>query len=230
MDATSRPRCQDHDAGQARAIHQNADQIDNQPIALTSTYEAAALTRANDLNGALIAFDAALDMYPAETRAVMKDAEREQQARLAALAARPVAAELALQALTVKVDAGDATADDQERIFVLQDGLQTAADDSDAAAAGVLAAASPAAQTDMAQQLQAVGRDQAVLAGLDRKTAILQIAAHDKATHLFLTPPGLPLHEKIDIPRGLTCGSCRPVQPRGMATGPKQTGSARRPN
>ena len=106
-------------------------------------------------------------MYPAETRAVMTDAEREQQARLAALAARPVAAELALQALMVKVDAGDATADDEERIFALQDALQTAADDSDAAAAGVLAAASPAAQTDMAQQFEAVGRDQAVLAGLD---------------------------------------------------------------
>ena len=95
------------------------------------------------------------------------DAEMTHKAGHLSAADKRLAAELALQALTVKVNAGDATADDEERIFVLQDGLQTAADDFDAAAAGVLAAASPAAQTDMAQQLQAVGRDQAVLAGLD---------------------------------------------------------------
>lgn len=46
-----------------------------------------------------------------------------------------------------------------------------------------------------------MGSYQSVLAELKRPTAILQIAALDNTTHLFLTLPGVTLHQEVAIPK-----------------------------
>lgn len=56
---------------------------------------------------------------------------------------RDATAELAFQALMVQVDAGNATAVDEEQVFLLQDALLAATGDFDAAVADFLTAASP---------------------------------------------------------------------------------------
>lgn len=137
-----------------------------------------------------------------ETRAVLTDAELGDEAKLAALARAPVAAEQELQALMVKIEAGAATPADEDQVFLLQDALQVATDDFDAAVAGFLAAAPPETQASLDAQFDAVGSYQAVLADLPRPTAILQVAALDHATHLFLTLPGVTLHQEVAIERG----------------------------
>ena len=143
--------------------------------------------------------DASADLT--ETRAVLTDAERGDEAMLAALAQGPVVAEMALQALMVKVDAGSASAGEEEQVFALQDALQTATDDFDAAVVDFLAASAPDQQASLDAQFDAVGSYQAVLTDLPRPTAILQVAALDDATHLFLTLPGVTLHEQVAIPK-----------------------------
>ena len=134
-----------------------------------------------------------------ETRAILTDAELGDEAKLAALAEAPVAAELALQALMVKVTAGAATAEEEDQLFLLQDALQLVTDEFDAAVADFLAASAPDQQAGFDAEFDAVGSYQAVLAGLPRPTAILQVAALDHATHLFLTLPGVTVHEEVAI-------------------------------
>lgn len=136
-----------------------------------------------------------------ETRAVLSDSELAQSDKLARLAALPIAAAQALQDLTLKVESGTATAAEEDQIFLLQDALQTATNSFDAAVSDFLAATPEATRQAQAAQFDAVGSYQAVLADLPRPTAILQIAALDDATHLFLTLPGVTLHEQVAIPR-----------------------------
>lgn len=136
-----------------------------------------------------------------ETRSALTKGEMAHQDELAGIAALPIAAEQELQALLVRFDAGEATAEEEERIFVLQDSLQAASDDFDAAVDAFLAAAPEADRAAMDDQFDAVGSYQAVLADLSRPTAILQVAALDNATHLFLTLPGLTLHQEVALPK-----------------------------
>ncbi len=136
-----------------------------------------------------------------ETRAVLTDAELSDEARLIALAQAPVAAEQELQALMARVDAGQATSDEEAQLFLLQDALQVATDDFDAAVAGFLAASPPEQHANYDAQFDAVGSYQAVLTNLPRPTAILQVAALDDATHLFLTLPGVTLHKQVAMPK-----------------------------
>lgn len=136
-----------------------------------------------------------------ETRAVLTSTELDDEAKLSFLAEAPVAAEKALQELEIKLNDGTATADEENQLFLLQDALQKATDDFDAAVAAFLAAAPADQQAGMKDQFDAVGSYQSVLAELPRNTAILQVAALEDATHLFLTLPGVTLHAEVEIPR-----------------------------
>lgn len=141
--------------------------------------------------------DATADL--SQTRSQLTTRETADQQQLADLAQSPIAAAQALQALMVKFNAGTATAAEEEQIYALQDQLQAASDAFDQSVAAFLAAAPPAQQQGLQAQFDAVGSYQAVLAELDRPTAILQIAALDHATHLFLTLPGTTLHQEVAI-------------------------------
>lgn len=137
----------------------------------------------------------------AQTRAILTDAELTDEARLAALAAAPIAAEHELRAILARIETGEATEADEDQAFLLQEALQTAADAFDAEVTAFLAAAPEPARPELAAQFDAMGSYQAVLETLDRPTAILQVAALDQAVHLFLTLPGLTLHRQVDMPK-----------------------------
>ncbi|MFN3971984.1 MAG: CHAT domain-containing protein [Gemmobacter sp.] len=136
-----------------------------------------------------------------QTRAILTDVELSEEARLDALSVRPVAAERELRAILARIEAGEATEAEEDQAFVLQEALQAAADRFDAEVAAFLAQAPDTARPAMQVQFDAVGSYQAVLATLDRPAAILQIAALDQSTHLFLTLPGLTLHREVQLPR-----------------------------
>lgn len=136
-----------------------------------------------------------------ETRSALTAAETAHQDALVDIAVLPVAAEQELQALMVKFDAGEATPDEENRIFELQDRLQAATDQFDAAVEAFLAAAPESERAGLDEQFDAVGSYQAVLTDLPRPTAILQVAALDNATHLFLTLPGVTQHQEVAIPK-----------------------------
>ncbi|QYK42307.1 MAG: CHAT domain-containing protein [Paracoccaceae bacterium] len=137
----------------------------------------------------------------AQTRAILTDAELDEEARLEALSTVPVAAERELRAIMAKIDAGTATEAEEDQAFVLQEALQAAADRFDADVEAFLAELPDAERPAMQVQFDAVGSYQAVLETLDRPTAILQVAALDEATHLFLTLPGLTLHRQVPVAR-----------------------------
>lgn len=136
-----------------------------------------------------------------QTRAILTDTEKSDEEKLAALTAAPIAAERALREVMARIDAGTATEADEDQAFLLQEALQTAADAFDAEVALFLAAAPPEAQDGLQTRFDAVGAYQSVLQTLDRPAAILQVAALEETTHLFLTLPGLTLHETVAIPR-----------------------------
>lgn len=136
-----------------------------------------------------------------QTRALLTDPERAQEIALDALAAQPVAAERELRVILARLEAGTATVEDEDRALALQDLLQAAAEEFDAAVAAFLAAAPEPRRAGLAARFEATGSYQAVLEGLPRPTAILQVAALDHATHLFLTLPGLTLHREVAVPR-----------------------------
>lgn len=134
-----------------------------------------------------------------ETRAVLTNSELADEAKLASLAAAPIAAEQALQELMAKVEAGSATPEEEDQVFLLQDALQQATDAFDLAVADFITAAAPAQQEALEAQFDAVGSYQSVLAELKRPSAILQVAALEGSTHLFLTLPGVTLHQEVAI-------------------------------
>lgn len=136
-----------------------------------------------------------------DTRVLLTNAELAGEAQLAALALAPVAAEKALQALKNKVNAGTATPAELDQVFVLQDRLQLAADSFDKAVADFVTAAAPEARQSLAMQFDAVGTYQSFLSEMNRPTAILQIAVLGTGVHLFLTLPGVTLHEQVAIPK-----------------------------
>lgn len=137
-----------------------------------------------------------------QTRALLTDAELTEEARLDALSAAPIAAERELRAILARIDAGQATEAEEDQAFLLQEALQAAADRFDAEVTAFLAQVPQDNRATLEQTFDAVGSYQAVLDTLDRPAAILQVAALDQATHLFLTLPGLTLHRQVDIPRG----------------------------
>ncbi len=136
-----------------------------------------------------------------QTRALLTDAEMAQEAALAALAEAPVAAERELREIMARFDSGEATEADEDRAMALQEALQAASDAFDASVAAFMAEVPEPQRAGLRAGFDAAGSYQAVLADLPRPTAILQVAALDQATHLFLTLPGLTLHREVAIPR-----------------------------
>lgn len=135
------------------------------------------------------------------TRAVLNDQELSDEDKLNTLAELPIAADRELRALMVRLDAGETTEAEDNQIFLLQDALQQAADRFDAEVTAFLDSADDSARETLEPQFDAIGSYQEILAGLARPTAILQIATLPDATHLFLTLPGVTLHQKVDLPR-----------------------------
>ncbi|WP_238366112.1 CHAT domain-containing tetratricopeptide repeat protein [Mesobacterium pallidum] len=135
------------------------------------------------------------------TRAILTDAELGVEQKLAALAAIPVAAEREVRVLYAKLDAGAATEADEEQLILLEDALQLATDRFDAEVEAFLADMSEGQRAAAEAQFDAIGAYQDVLDGLDRPTAILQVAAMEDRLHLFLTLPAVTLHETVDIAR-----------------------------
>jgi CHAT domain-containing protein len=136
-----------------------------------------------------------------QTRALLTNAELTEEARLDALSQAPIAAERELRAILARIDSGEATTEEEDQAFLLQEALQSAADRFDAEVAAFLTEVPQDNRATLEQTFDAVGSYQAVLETLDRPTAILQVAAMDQATHLFLTLPGLTLHRQVDVPR-----------------------------
>ncbi|PSL19457.1 CHAT domain-containing tetratricopeptide repeat protein [Shimia abyssi] len=137
------------------------------------------------------------------TRAILTDEELSAEAKLAALAGIPIEAEQELRALYTKLDNGTATEAEEDQLFLLEDALQVATEQFDAAVEAFLVQVEDEAErAGLEQQFDAVGAYQDVLAGLDRSTAILQVAALDEAVHLFLTLPGVTLHEEVAVTKG----------------------------
>jgi len=136
-----------------------------------------------------------------QTRALLSDAEIGEEARLTALAALPVAAEAELRRLTARITAGTASVAEEDSVFVLQAALEQATARFDAEVEAFILALPEPRRGSFAVQFDAVGTYQAVLAGLPRPTAIVQIAALDEATHIFLTLPGVTLHETVPVTR-----------------------------
>lgn len=136
-----------------------------------------------------------------KTRATLNNSELSEEQKLETLAALPIAAEMELRNLTAKLDAGTATEEDENQLFLLQDALQQATDQFDAAVTAFLAQTSETEKAALTDQFDATGSYQADLAKLPRRTAILQIATLPDAVHLFLTLPNLTFHEKVDMPR-----------------------------
>ncbi|MCR8723570.1 CHAT domain-containing tetratricopeptide repeat protein [Frigidibacter sp. ROC022] len=141
-----------------------------------------------------------------KTQSLLSDSELDQQARLTALAQIPVAAEQELQRLYALDDDGVATDEDLEQIAVLEEALQRATDAFDAAVEGFLAEVGTEERGSFEAQFDSVGTYQDILDELDRPTAILQIAALDDATHLFLTLPGISEHFEVAVTRAELAG------------------------
>ncbi|WP_223476215.1 CHAT domain-containing protein [Oricola indica] len=141
--------------------------------------------------------DSAADLR--ETKALLNDTELGEEEKIVALAAFPLAAAQELDRLVAKLDSGEATAEDEDRIFLLQESVQVAADDFEAQVDAFLESATGPKQEVYKAQLSAVGSYQDLLTSFEEKTAILQIAAIDQATHIFLTLPELTLHEESNI-------------------------------
>jgi CHAT domain-containing protein len=143
--------------------------------------------------------DAAADL--SKTRATLNDTELTDEAKLNTIALLPIAADQELRMLMVKMDNGETTDAQEDQIFLLQDALQQAADRFDAEVTAFLNAADETVRDVLETQFDAVGSYQEILSGLERPTAILQIAALQDAAHLFLTLPGVTLHQQVDISR-----------------------------
>jgi CHAT domain-containing protein len=136
-----------------------------------------------------------------KTRATLNDAELAEEDKIATLAALPIAAERELRALMAKLDDGSLTPDEENQIFLLQDALQQASDAFDASVQAFLSQIETENRAALDAQFDAVGSYQEILSDLKRPTAILQIATLDTATHLFLTLPGVTLHNEVAISR-----------------------------
>lgn len=136
-----------------------------------------------------------------ETRAILTDTETGDAEKLTALAERPVAAYAAWEALSRKLDAGEGTEADEDRLFLLEDALAEA---EAAYAAGVdafLMQVAPDRRAGFSTQFDATGAYQAILRERARPSAILQVAMLDDTTHLFLTLPGATVHEEVAVGR-----------------------------
>jgi CHAT domain-containing protein len=136
-----------------------------------------------------------------KTRAVLNDAELAEEDKIATLAALPIAAERELRGLMAKLDDGSLTPDEENQIYLLQDALQQATEAFDASVEAFLAEIETENRAALDAQFDAVGSYQEILNTLERPAAILQIATLDEATHLFLTLPGVTLHQEVAIAR-----------------------------
>ncbi len=141
--------------------------------------------------------DASADLR--QTQALLSDEELGEQEKIVAIAAFPVAAALEYDRLLAKVDNGTASIEDEDRIFILQDSIQIALDEFDAQVDAFLEAAIVPRQEVYRDQLAAVGSYKAMLERFEQRTALVQIAALENATHIFLTLPSLSVHRQSEI-------------------------------
>lgn len=136
-----------------------------------------------------------------DTTAVLTDAERGEAEKLADLAARPVAAYEVWRALDARLAAGEGTAEDEDRLFLLEDAMAEAQKDFLDGVAAFLADVDETRREGFRQGFDATGAYQAILRARNRPSAILQLAVLDEVTHLFLTLPGATVHREVAISR-----------------------------
>lgn len=134
-----------------------------------------------------------------DTRAILNDSELGEQEKITAIAAFPLSAAQELDRLVAKFRAGEASDDDKGRMLLLQKSVQLAVNDFNTQVDAFLASVTDQNQEIYKERLDAVGSYQALLETFEDKTAILQVAAIDDATHIFLTLPELTLHRKSDV-------------------------------
>jgi CHAT domain-containing protein/tetratricopeptide (TPR) repeat protein len=135
------------------------------------------------------------------TQALLSDDELDAQAKLTALAGIPVAAEQELRRLQALDDSGTANDAERDAIAVLEEAVQQASEQFDTAVEAFLAEVPTETRGSFETQFDSVGSYQDILAGLERPTAILQIAALGDATHIFLTLAGVARHHEVAVGR-----------------------------
>ncbi|WP_370320292.1 CHAT domain-containing protein [Oricola sp.] len=141
--------------------------------------------------------DASADLR--DTRALLNDAEQDEEVKIAALSEFPLAAARELDQLIGKIERDEATDEDIEKIDVLQASIDRAAENFDQQVDAFLADVEEDRKQSFESQFDAVGSQQAILEEFEQKTAILQVAAIDKATHIFVTLPSVTLHKQSDV-------------------------------
>ena len=141
--------------------------------------------------------DASADLR--DTRALLNDAEQDEEVKIAALSEFPLAAARELDQLIGKIERDEATDEDIEKIDVLQASIDRAAENFDQQVDAFLADVEEDRKQSFENQFEAVGSQQSILQDFDQKTAILQVAAIDKATHIFITLPNVTLHKQSDV-------------------------------
>lgn len=143
--------------------------------------------------------DASADLR--DTRALLNDTEQDEEVRIAALSAFPLAAARELELLIDKVQNDQAGDEDFAKIDVLQASIDRAAENFDEQVDAFLASVTDDQKETFANQFEAVGSQQAILEDFEQRTAILQVAAIGNATHIFVTLPSVTLHKQSDVSR-----------------------------
>lgn len=115
----------------------------------------------------------------------------------------PLEASQEYTVLLAKLETGELTEADDARLDVLEETLQQASDTFMAQVDAFLADVAPddEAAASIEAGVEQVGTYQAILDEVAevQRAAILQVAAIEDSTHLFLTLPHLTLHERVDI-------------------------------
>lgn len=167
--------------------------------------------------------DGAADLR--DTRALLNDGELDEEQKIRAISAFPIAAAQELQTLTAKLEAGTSTEEEENRIFLLQESVQVADDAFRKQVDAFLTAVDDTRREAYKAGFDAIGSYQSMLAGFEEKTAVLQIAALDDATHIFLTLPELSFHRQTDISRSdlarMTFDALESIERRGSDTNDK---------
>lgn len=135
------------------------------------------------------------------TTAVLTNAELSDEEKLQTLAQIPVQAAKELFELTAKLANDTATGEEVEQIFLLQEVLEQSSQIFEEQVDVFLATVAPTEAKGLADQFDKIESYQALLEGKEQKAAILQVAAIDDKTHLFLTLENLNVHHEVEIPK-----------------------------
>ncbi|MEM6276101.1 MAG: CHAT domain-containing protein [Pseudomonadota bacterium] len=140
-----------------------------------------------------------------ETRAVLTNAELSDADKLTTLAAQPVAAYEVYRALEASFGDRDLTEAEEDQLFLLEDAMWEARTIFRDEVAAFLETAAESEREGFADLFDATGSYQDILMekqALGHEAAILQLAVHDDATHLFLTLPGATEYAEVAMSKG----------------------------